>query len=66
MFFFPEEDLLFEIHLLQNVIWKMWIFQVLEEVWFIHFAASKHQLEPGDPNRERMDSLRMLEFKQEG
>lgn len=29
--FFPEEDLLFEIHLLPNVIWGTWIFLLLEE-----------------------------------
>ena len=61
--FFLEEDLLFEIHLLRNVIWGMWIFAIGRKIWFIQSAPSEHQLEPEDPNRERMDSVTMLEFQ---
>lgn len=60
--FFPE-DLLCEIHLLQNVTWGTRIFVTERKVWFIQSAPSEHQLEPEDPNHERMDSLTLLEFQ---
>lgn len=63
-FFFPEEGLLFGIHLLWDVVWGMWIFLLLEE----RFDSFSRLLVDINYSQKilimkRMDSLTMLQFQ---